>query len=260
MRTHLITSHPIIILSFLLSQLLLSSGNLSAQEPEDREILTENLCLRTFTAYSLNSVSEDTHSPSSPPCAHSDDLKNENRVKSCYCSIEETGQSSIENWNPVILAIKGWQQLSFRTPLLNCQFEPCCSSYGIHSIQKHGVFPGILYGADRLSRCHPFAFRYYLREEDRLLNGSQSGPYFRSDHLPWLTVPLSFILPGFNKMVNGRFWDGFSMMVVTGYSGYRLLQGYDTREYRVYLSSFVFSTFYLSDIYFNILSLLQEEG
>jgi len=68
------------------------------------------------------------------------------------------------------------------------------------------------------------------------------------------------VLPGFNKMVNGRFWDGVSMLFVTGYSGYRLMQGYESRGIRIYLSFFIFSSFYLSDVYFNILSVLEEEG
>ncbi len=50
------------------------------------------------------------------------------------------------------------------------------------------------------------------------------------------------------------------MLFVTGYSGYRLMQGYESRGIRIYLSFFIFSSFYLSDVYFNILSVLEEEG
>jgi putative component of membrane protein insertase Oxa1/YidC/SpoIIIJ protein YidD len=221
LRLNLFTSHSNIILSILVSLLLLSTETISAKEADG---LTE---IEKLIA----------------PSQH---------------LTEDINPSAYENWNPAILAIKGWQQISFNTPLLNCQFEPCCSKYGIHSIREHGIFPGILYAADRISRCHPFAFRYYLSENSRLGNKCQTGSYFRSDRLPWLTIPISFVLPGFNKMVNGRFWDGFSILVVTSYSGYRLLQGYETREYRIYLSSFIFSTFYLSDIYFNILSVMEE--
>lgn len=189
-----------------------------------------------------------------------DRLKIETMAQPGQWLTEDSSPGINESWNPAILAIRGWQKISFSTPLLNCQFEPCCSEYGIHSIRKHGIFPGILYGADRVSRCHPFANSYYPSENHRLVNASRAGSYFRSDHLPWLTVPLSFVLPGFNKMVNGRFWDGVSMLFVTGYSGYRLMQGYESRGIRIYLSFFIFSSFYLSDVYFNILSVLEEEG
>lgn len=36
----------------------------------------------------------------------------------------------------------------------SCNFTPSCSSYGLHSIQKKGVFKGILNTFDRLSRCN----------------------------------------------------------------------------------------------------------
>ena len=60
------------------------------------------------------------------------------------------------NLNLAILAIKGWQKISFATPLFNCPFEPCCSNYAIHAFTHEGFFKGVIYTADRISRCHPF--------------------------------------------------------------------------------------------------------
>jgi len=42
-----------------------------------------------------------------------------------------------------------------------CVFYPTCSEYAIQSIQKHGIFLGILSAFDRLSRCHPLGKKHY---------------------------------------------------------------------------------------------------
>jgi putative membrane protein insertion efficiency factor len=37
-----------------------------------------------------------------------------------------------------------------------CRFEPTCSVYMYQAIQKKGLLRGLLLGAKRLLRCHPF--------------------------------------------------------------------------------------------------------
>jgi putative membrane protein insertion efficiency factor len=46
----------------------------------------------------------------------------------------------------------------FVSPLLptSCRFYPSCSNYGIESVQRHGVYYGILLTAKRILKCHPW--------------------------------------------------------------------------------------------------------
>ena len=46
----------------------------------------------------------------------------------------------------------------FLSPLLPpmCRFEPTCSVYTMHAVEKYGVPRGVWLGMKRLARCHPF--------------------------------------------------------------------------------------------------------
>ncbi len=170
----------------------------------------------------------------------------------------DSAQTNIQpggNFNLAVLAIKGWQKISFSTPLFNCPFDPCCSNYAIHSISHKGLFKGILYTADRISRCHPLSFKYYPEKRGALVNEVSTESYFKSEHLPYLTIPLSLLIPGFNKMVNGRFYDGLNMFIITEVSAYGAYKTYKNDRYLYIPLTFVFLSFYLSDIYFNLISL-----
>ena len=37
-----------------------------------------------------------------------------------------------------------------------CRFEPSCSHYTMHAIEKHGPLKGLWLGMNRLLKCHPF--------------------------------------------------------------------------------------------------------
>jgi putative membrane protein insertion efficiency factor len=56
-----------------------------------------------------------------------------------------------------IILIKGYRR--FFSPMLppSCRFTPSCSLYTLQAIEKYGLLKGILMGARRLLRCHPFS-------------------------------------------------------------------------------------------------------
>lgn len=39
----------------------------------------------------------------------------------------------------------------------HCRFEPTCSVYAYHAIERHGAVKGLWLAIKRLFRCHPFA-------------------------------------------------------------------------------------------------------
>ena len=38
-----------------------------------------------------------------------------------------------------------------------CRFDPRCSDYAYHAVDKHGVFKGTAMGFWRILRCNPFS-------------------------------------------------------------------------------------------------------
>jgi len=38
-----------------------------------------------------------------------------------------------------------------------CRYQPTCSQYTMDAINEWGVFRGVLMGAKRLARCHPWS-------------------------------------------------------------------------------------------------------
>ena len=55
-----------------------------------------------------------------------------------------------------VFPIRLYQRLV--SPLLgaNCRYVPTCSEYAVQAIERYGVLRGILKGALRIMRCHPF--------------------------------------------------------------------------------------------------------
>jgi putative component of membrane protein insertase Oxa1/YidC/SpoIIIJ protein YidD len=160
--------------------------------------------------------------------------------------------------NPAIFTIRTWQLFSKNSHLhlVNCQFRPSCSEYGLAAIQEAGTVRGILYSADRIARCHPGARRYYPRDvEGKLLDDFRPGPQFQSRTAPQVFIPLSLLLPGLNKMVNGRFYDGLTTLFITDAAFYSLYEAQRRGSWLRIPCALAFSIFYASDIYCNGMSI-----
>ena len=101
-----------------------------------------------------------------------------------------------------ILPIAGWQRLSYRADLLNCQFYPSCSNYGAQAIYKHGLIIGAFMTSDRIIRCNPAAFHYQLKsggkfyeKDDRLMDPIHHAIKSNSHSNPFIGVVLSSLIP-----------------------------------------------------------------
>ena len=57
----------------------------------------------------------------------------------------------------LITVIKGYQR--FVSPLFapSCRYYPCCSSYAVQAIDRHGAAKGSLLTIVRLVRCNPWS-------------------------------------------------------------------------------------------------------
>lgn len=47
--------------------------------------------------------------------------------------------------------------MKYAFPFCACRYYPTCSSYTAQAIKQHGPFNGLIMGARRILRCHPFA-------------------------------------------------------------------------------------------------------
>ncbi len=167
-----------------------------------------------------------------------------------------TGELSL--LNPAVLAIRTWQLFSHHAPfhIMNCQFRPSCSEYGLDAIREAGTPRGVLCAADRVIRCNPWAGRHYDRDADgRLRDPFTPGPHFRSHTAPQVCIPLSLVVPGLNKMANGRLADGLTTLLVTDLTGYSAYRASRSGSWLAIPCAIAFSLFYASDVYFNCISL-----
>ena len=57
---------------------------------------------------------------------------------------------------PLVLCIRVYQRTLARMLPPACRFQPSCSHYTVEALQKRGVVMGLLLGAWRILRCHPF--------------------------------------------------------------------------------------------------------
>lgn len=52
--------------------------------------------------------------------------------------------------------VKGYRLLLSPWLGSGCRFEPSCSVYAIHALERHGVLGGSVLTVKRLVRCHPW--------------------------------------------------------------------------------------------------------
>ena len=60
----------------------------------------------------------------------------------------------------------------FISPLLRehkCNFTPSCSRYGYQAIEEYGSIKGTIMTFERISRCHPWAWKEKYEVKDRRL-------------------------------------------------------------------------------------------
>lgn len=57
---------------------------------------------------------------------------------------------------PLIALVKVYRLIL--APLLpaSCRFYPCCSSYSLEALGRHGAFKGLWLSLTRILKCHPF--------------------------------------------------------------------------------------------------------
>tara|TARA_B100001029_G_C15050521_1_gene450362 strand:- start:46 stop:612 length:567 start_codon:yes stop_codon:yes gene_type:complete len=150
------------------------------------------------------------------------------------------------------LPIKLWQKLSYTTPLLNCQFEPSCSNYFIHSVDSIGIILGTINCANRIIRCNPAARHYHLQQEHpKFYNDNRLIDYvsFAKNK----TLNYNFfkyaIIPGLGRYKSDRKVDAmFSFMVITS----SIFKGFELQKQKPILSGFYFSMtllFWIADFH-----------
>ncbi|MCF7807682.1 MAG: membrane protein insertion efficiency factor YidD [Candidatus Marinimicrobia bacterium] len=121
--------------------------------------------------------------------------------------------------------IQIWQDFSYRSFAMNCQFESSCSNYMVHAIRVKGILPGLVIGTDRIVRCNPAARHYHLQEEysmiqadGRLVEPMRVQPGHAPGRSPYIALGLS-VIPGLGRSYAGHVVDGlFSFFFVSGFA------------------------------------------
>ena len=56
----------------------------------------------------------------------------------------------------ILLALIRGYQYAFSWTRPNCRFWPTCSQYTLVAVRHHGAWRGLVLGARRIGRCHPW--------------------------------------------------------------------------------------------------------
>jgi putative component of membrane protein insertase Oxa1/YidC/SpoIIIJ protein YidD len=160
--------------------------------------------------------------------------------------------------NVLIYCIKGWQQISYRTPLFNCQFKHNCSQFAIDSLRHNGMFIGTFQTTNRLIRCNPLAQFCYEKiggylVDDSVQNNVPVGNNLLTAKLPKPILTATSFIPGLNKFWAGKWSDAlFTTTIVTiGFlSGKKRMD--DGHYIRGGISLSVATLVHASDIYWSL--------
>ncbi len=162
----------------------------------------------------------------------------------------------------LVTPIALFQQVSYATPLLDCQFAPSCSHFMALSISRHGVAKGSILGADRLVRCNPWAFHYHLRDhpEPFHVDGRLLDPV-PQERKQWnlKAAGTLVVVPGLGRARAGRPGDGivsFLMVASLATSAYGL--HLDGKQIRAGFMGTLSIIFWLADLRSAALSHARE--
>ena len=96
--------------------------------------------------------------------------------------------SALVRFNPLTLAFGSlmWVYQKAITQQLSstCIYSPTCSGYSISLIEEYGLLPGIIFTADRLTRCNRLALYDFPENEIdyRIQRIRQDVSYYRINH------------------------------------------------------------------------------
>lgn len=123
----------------------------------------------------------------------------------------------------IFLPIAMWQRISYNVPFLECNYEPSCSNYTMHTIKEYGIIRGISASAARIARCHPMAHQtmYQIKIRDnqpteiQLYDMRIVDPIISKKQLSrHKTTPLT-VLPGMGLARRKRYLDAVFVAVAT---------------------------------------------
>jgi len=155
-----------------------------------------------------------------------------------------------------IKLIKKWQNISYSSEKLNCQFYPSCSNYFSHSVAIEGIVIGSIIGFDRIIRCNPAAVGYHLRypnaefhTDGRLVDRLElpkTNPLKKTSKLP---IILS-VIPGLGRAYYGHKFDGIvSFTYVSGLSSISYNSFKNENRVMGLFSGFFALLFWSADVY-----------
>lgn len=152
--------------------------------------------------------------------------------------------------------IQIWQRISYRTPALNCQFEPSCSNFMVEAMETRGLMAGLTIGTDRIVRCNPAARHYHMHRSEpqiladgRLLDRVGVVLEEHPGKNPYAAMGLS-VIPGLGRAYAGQPVDGFySFIFVAGFVVNSINHYEASNTIRAGVMGSLAGLFWIADIY-----------